>query len=88
MIRREASDQNHAQFRNGRDDVHVALWSEVPGGPYAYPAPVTMAFLSGAAEITFPILLVLGFATRFAATGLLFMTLIVELTVPDGWPIH
>src|SRR4029077_16661157 len=24
----------------------------------------------------------------FAATGLLFMTLIVELTVPDGWPIH
>jgi putative oxidoreductase len=36
----------------------------------------------------FPVLLVLGFATRFAALGLLFMTLIVELTVPDGWPIH
>jgi putative oxidoreductase len=34
------------------------------------------------------VLLVLGFATRFAALGLLFMTLIVELTVPDGWPIH
>ena len=36
----------------------------------------------------FPILLVLGLATRFAALGLLFMTIIVELTVPDGWPIH
>jgi hypothetical protein len=47
-----------------------------------------MAFLSGSVEIIFPILLVLGFGTRFAATGLLFMTLIVELTVPDGWPIH
>jgi putative oxidoreductase len=30
----------------------------------------------------------LGLATRFAGLGLLFMTLIVELTVPDGWPIH
>ena len=36
----------------------------------------------------FPVLLVLGLATRFGALGLLFMTLIVELTVPDGWPIH
>jgi putative oxidoreductase len=47
-----------------------------------------MAFLSGCGEIIFPILLVLGFASRFAALGLLFMTAIVELTVPDGWPIH
>jgi putative oxidoreductase len=31
---------------------------------------------------------VLGLATRFAALGLLFMTFIIELTVPDGWPIH
>jgi putative oxidoreductase len=60
----------------------------LPGGPYPYPAPATMAFLSGCAEIGLPILLVLGFATRFAATGLLLMTCIVELTVPDGWPIH
>jgi putative oxidoreductase len=60
----------------------------LPGGPYPYPAPATMAFLSGCAEIVFPVLLVFGFATRFAATGLLFMTCIVELTVPEGWPIH
>src|SRR6202008_1052635 len=60
----------------------------LPGGPYPYPAPVLFAFLSGCAEISLPVLLVFGFATRFAATGLLFMTCIVELTVPEGWPIH
>jgi putative oxidoreductase len=74
-------------------DTAVTLFTEefmlhLPGGPYPYPAPTVMAFLSGCAEITFPILLVLGLATRFAALGLVFMTLIVELTVPEGWPIH
>ena len=75
------------------NDTAITLFSDefmihLPGGPYHYPAPVVMAFLSGCGEITFPILLALGFATRFAALGLLFMTTIVELTVPDGWPIH
>jgi len=75
------------------NDTAVTLFTDefmlhLPGGPYPYPAPATMAFLSGSAEITLPILLVFGLATRFAATGLLFMTLIVELTVPEGWPIH
>ena len=60
----------------------------LPGGPYDFPAPKLMAFLSGSGEIVFPILLVLGLGTRFAATGLLLMTCIVELTVPDGWTIH
>jgi putative oxidoreductase len=74
-------------------DTTVLLFSEefmlhLPGGPYHYPAPAIFAFISGCGEILFPILLVLGLATRFAATGLLFMTCIVELTVPDGWPIH
>ena len=40
------------------------------------------------AEHLFPVLLVLGLGTRFAAAGLILMTCIVELTVPDGWPIH
>ena len=74
-------------------DTAVTLFSDefmlhLPGGPYHFPAPAVMAFLSGCGEIMFPILLVLGLGTRFAALGLLFMTLIVELTVPDGWPIH
>jgi putative oxidoreductase len=74
-------------------DTAVALFTDefmlhLPGGPYHYPVPAVMAFLSGCGEIMFPVLLVLGFATRFAALGLLVMTCIVELTVPDGWPIH
>jgi putative oxidoreductase len=74
-------------------DTAVTLFTDefmlhLPGGPFHYPAPAVMAFLSGCGEITFPVLLVLGLATRFAGLGLLVMTLIVELTVPDGWPIH
>src|SRR5271168_1772555 len=64
------------------NDTAVELFSSefmlhLPGGPYPYPAPAAMAFMTGCAEIFFPALLVIGFATRFAATGLLFMTLIV-----------
>jgi putative oxidoreductase len=75
------------------NDTAIDLFTDefklhLPGGPYDFPAPKVMAFASGCGEIMFPILLVLGFGTRFAATGLLFMTCIVELTVPDGWPIH
>jgi putative oxidoreductase len=75
------------------NDTAVTLFSDefklhLPGGPYSYPAPEVIAFLSGAAEVCLPVLLVLGVGTRFAAIGLLLMTLIVELTVPDGWPIH
>src|SRR5262245_22362850 len=74
-------------------DTAVTLFTDeftlhLPGGPYHYPAPTVMAFLSGCGEILFPVLLVLGLATRFAALGLLFMTVVVELTVPDGWPVH
>jgi putative oxidoreductase len=75
------------------NDTAIYLFSDefklhLPGGPYDFPAPAVMAFLSGSGEIIFPVLLVLGFGTRFAATGLLLMTCIIELTVPDGWPIH
>lgn len=74
-------------------DTAVTLFSDefmlhLPGGPYHFPVPTVMAFLSGCGEIMFPILLVLGLGTRFAALGLLGMTMIVELTVPDGWPVH
>jgi putative oxidoreductase len=31
---------------------------------------------------------VLGLGTRFAAVGLLVMTIAIQLTVPSGWPIH
>jgi putative oxidoreductase len=75
------------------NDVAVLLFSSefrlhLPGGPYPFPAPGLFAFAAGSAEILFPILLVLGLATRFAGLGLLLMTIVVQLTVPDGWPIH
>jgi putative oxidoreductase len=75
------------------NDTAIDLFTDefklhLPGGPYDFPAPAVMAFLSGCGEIVFPVLLVLGLGTRFAASGLLLMTCIVELTVPDGWPIH
>jgi putative oxidoreductase len=55
------------------------------GQSYAYPAPVLMAALSGLAEIVLPVLLVIGLFTRFAALGLLAMTAVIQLTIPDGW---
>jgi putative oxidoreductase len=75
------------------NDVAVLLFSSefklhLPGGPYSFPAPATMAFTVGVAEIVLPILLVLGLATRFAALVLLLMTLVVQITVPHGWPLH
>lgn len=75
------------------NDVAILLFSSefqlhLPGGPYPFPAPALMAFAAGSVEILLPILLVLGLATRFAATGLLLMTLVVQLTIPDGWPLH
>ncbi|WP_322012218.1 DoxX family protein [Paraburkholderia sp. J12] len=55
------------------------------GAAYAFPAPDTIALLTATAEITLPILLVLGFATRFVALALLLMTGVIELVFPDGW---
>jgi putative oxidoreductase len=59
--------------------LHI-FGSEIP-----YPFPLTMATLSGTFEIVLPILLVLGLATRVAALGILCMTAIIQLTVPEGW---
>jgi len=75
------------------NDTAVALFTDefqlhLPGGPYAFPAPEAMAFLSGSVEILAPVFLVLGLGTRFAALVLLGMTCVVQLTVPEGWPIH
>lgn len=55
------------------------------GGIYDLPVPVVMAHLTALAEITLPVLLVLGLGTRFAALGLLVMTGVIQLIVPDGW---
>jgi putative oxidoreductase len=58
------------------------------GREYSFPFPTLMAYASSTGEIILPILVVLGLFTRFAAVGLLFMTLIIQLTFPDAWPLH
>src|SRR5437762_450595 len=55
------------------------------GGEYGFPMPDAVASLVATAELTLPVLLVLGLATRFAALAMLIMTGIIQLVVPDGW---
>jgi putative oxidoreductase len=55
------------------------------GQAYDFPIPTTFAYLDGIAEIVLPVLLVIGLATRFSALGLLVMTGVIQLVVPEGW---
>jgi putative oxidoreductase len=55
------------------------------GSQFPYPMPLAMAAAAGIAELLLPILLVLGLFTRYAALGLLAMTAVIQLTIPDGW---
>jgi putative oxidoreductase len=51
--------------------------------------PWLAAHLSAFAEHFFPLLLVIGFASRLSALALLGMTLVIEIFVyPDAWPTH
>jgi putative oxidoreductase len=68
-------------------DSAIALFENV----YQLPLinPTVAAYLAAVAEHLFPILLVIGLATRFSALALLFMTLVIEIFVfPDAWPTH
>lgn len=51
--------------------------------------PDLAAYLSTIGEHVFPVLLVIGLASRLSALGLLGMTLVIQLfVVPGGWPEH
>ena len=51
--------------------------------------PELAAYLSPVGEHLFPVLLVIGLASRFAAAGLLMMTLVIEVFVyPAAYPVH
>ena len=64
-----------------KDEFRLHLF----GAEIAYPFPEVMALAAACGEIALPVLLVLGLGTRFAALGLLAMTAIIQLTIPDGW---
>lgn len=55
------------------------------GNAYDFPFPAVFAYFDGIAEIVLPVLLILGFATRFSALALLVMTGMIQLVVPEGW---
>jgi putative oxidoreductase len=58
---------------------------------YALPLidPALAAKIAAFSEHFFPLLLVIGLASRLAALALLFMTAVIEIFVyPDAWPIH
>ena len=51
--------------------------------------PDVAAYISTIGEHVFPVLLVVGLASRLSALGLLGMTMVIQLFVfPDGWPDH
>jgi len=51
--------------------------------------PDIAAYVTTAAEHLFPVLLIIGFASRLSALGLLAMTSVIQLFVyPSGWPQH
>jgi len=64
---------------------------ELFGGDSPLPVgkPGIAAYAATYSEHLFPILLVLGLFSRFAALALLGMTTVIEVFVyPDAWPTH
>lgn len=83
-------------FMSGRTKVDGLLTIndtafELFRSEYALPLvkPEIAAYAATYSEHLFPLLLVFGLFTRFAATALLIMTLVIEIFVyPDAWPTH
>lgn len=68
-------------------DNAVALFADEYKVPLL--SPELAAHLAAYAEHLFPILLVLGLATRASALALLGMTAVIQIFVyPDAWPTH
>lgn len=82
-------------WRSGRTKVEEGSWFELTDTTYflfeneynGVPLPSDIAApLATYAETIFPVLLVLGLATRFSAVALLGMTLVIQFFVyPEAW---
>ena len=82
-------------WRSGQtkvEDFHVTQNAiDLFRDEYALPLidPALAAKIAAFSEHFFPVLLVVGLASRFAALALLVMTAVIEIFVyPDAWPIH
>lgn len=80
-------------WRSARTKVEEGTWLQMSDTTvflfqeeYGMPFPEITGLLATYAEHFFPILLVLGLATRFGAAGLLGMTLVIQFFVyPEAW---
>ena len=83
-------------FMSGRTKVDGLLTVnesafELFRSDYALPIvpPEVAAYAATYSEHLFPLLLALGLFTRFSASALLVMTLVIQIFVyPDAWPTH
>jgi putative oxidoreductase len=78
---------NSAMTKLANWDTAVALFAD----EYKVPLlpPEVAAYMTVTIELTTPVLLVLGLATRPAALVLLGMTTVIEVFVyPEAWPTH
>ncbi|MBO0733405.1 MAG: DoxX family protein [Methylocapsa sp.] len=82
-------------WRSGQtkvEDFHVTQNAiDLFRDEYALPLidPALAAKIAAFSEHFFPVLLVIGLASRLAALALLVMTSVIEIFVyPDAWPIH
>ena len=81
-----------AFWRSG--NVKIASWSstlQLFANEYRVPVlpPEIAAALATTVELTTPILLLLGFATRLGAAAMLGMTLVIQIFVyPENYPDH
>jgi putative oxidoreductase len=68
-------------------DAAIFLFTEEFKLPFV--SPWIAAHMAAAMELTMPLLLFVGFATRFAALALLGMTLVIEIFVyPEAYVLH
>lgn len=75
------------------NETAVLLFSDefklhVFGAEIPFPLPAVTAHVVALAEVSLPVLLVAGLLSRLAAFALVIMTIVIQLTVPSGWPVH
>lgn len=81
-----------AFFRSGL--VKIESWESTLGlfrDEYKVPVlpPEIAAYMATACELTMPVLLFIGFGTRFAAAAMFCQAMVIQISVyPESWPDH
>ena len=85
-----AIDLVHGQFQLGMPHLSESA-VDLFRDEYALPllSPEFAAMMAATAEHVLPIFVLIGLGTRYAALGLLGMTLVIEIFVyPNAYPVH